>query len=653
MQRGGYKQFLARAKAAAAHDTPPSKLVSLLVEQWAWGEMSAPLVQRLAQAAVDDGLEHPDVQKLGLIGSQGKFPGNTHRDLLLLSGNHALVATPPTLQAPIRLKFQTVNETTSREIPLDFLLPHKLFSALYNTLPRSFASTILGDDEGNVMRFWDAMRTHPVVVGRPELQGNGMEKVVPISIHGDGVRYMQTTRAGGKGLEVLSWTSMLSQGSTKTTNYLIFLLEKGLVKDYGFVHTWNTVWEVVTWSLEALRSGLWPLVDWNGNEFAAETEDFLMKGQPLAGGYSAFVFTLRSDIDFLANHFKLNHPTSNAPCALCQADRNLQSRPWTDCRLNAAWRPTIWTAQAWADAHPTCHPFFKMHGAGIDLVFPDLMHCKHLGTDQLLIGSVLTWMTKHYMPGTAAENLSMVWNYMQEWQKVACTPSSVFQNTSRKASVETHFRAAWGSAEKERRTEQLSSLASFPFQVQTGADKKKLLGQLKESMIKGDPFPRLHAKAAETKAMIRPTAAALRYFADLDTSKSTLLWQMVALLDCSRSIDVVVDGIEGFRMPLDQSVKLETLVHEFNNGVTKLCQFFHKDGVYLFNFVPKNHYLIHLAQLGKHMSPKLAWCYQGEDLMNKIKILAQGSFHGSPSSTLGNKVLKKYLIGLAHALSAY
>ena len=60
-----------------------------------------------------------------------------------------------------------------------------------------------------------------------------------------------------------------------------------------------------------------------------------------------------------------------------------------------------------------------MHGAGIDLVFPDLMHCKHLGTDQLLIGSVLTWMIKVYMPGTVALNLSMVWDFMKKWHEVS------------------------------------------------------------------------------------------------------------------------------------------------------------------------------------------------------------------------------------------
>ena len=55
-----------------------------------------------------------------------------------------------------------------------------------------------------------------------------------------------------------------------------------------------------------------------------------------------------------------------------------------------------------------------------------------------------------------------------------------------------------------------------------------------------------------------------------------------------------------------------------------------------------------MVQLGKHMSLP----YQGEDLMNRVKLLAQGSFRGTPPSSLGNKVLVKYLIGLVHVLSS-
>ena len=70
-----------------------------------------------------------------------------------------------------------------------------------------------------------------------------------------------------------------------------------------------------------------------------------------------------------------------------------------------------------------------MHGGGIDLVFPDLIHCKHLGTDQLLVGSVLTRMIKHYMPGKVSQNLAMLWAFMQDWHKAAWIQGGVSPST--------------------------------------------------------------------------------------------------------------------------------------------------------------------------------------------------------------------------------
>ena len=145
-------------------------------------------------------------------------------------------------------------------------------------------------------------------------------------------------------------------------------------------------------------------------------------------------------------------------------------------------------------------------------------------------------------------------------------------------------------------------------------------------MLQGSPFPRLHTKAAETKAMIKPVIEVMKYFADLDPSKRDLVNAMLGVLECSHSIDEVVDAVQGYKMTPRAAQRLEGLVMQMTEGTIRLCHAFRKEAMFLFNFVPKNHYLMHLAQLGQHMSPKLAWCYQGEDLMNKVKVLAQGSF---------------------------
>eukprot|EP00969_Alexandrium_andersonii_P338528 14961263-Alexandrium_andersonii.AAC.1 len=70
-----------RRRGAPTAPAPSSHLATLLKEHYAWGWMSGPIVQALAQAAVEDGLRQDDIVALGAIGSYGTFAGNTRRDL--------------------------------------------------------------------------------------------------------------------------------------------------------------------------------------------------------------------------------------------------------------------------------------------------------------------------------------------------------------------------------------------------------------------------------------------------------------------------------------------------------------------------------------------------------------------------------------------
>ena len=59
-----------------------SELVTVLLERLAWHEMSAVVVQMVAEAACADGLDHSDVSLLSSIGNDGKSPNHCNRDLL-------------------------------------------------------------------------------------------------------------------------------------------------------------------------------------------------------------------------------------------------------------------------------------------------------------------------------------------------------------------------------------------------------------------------------------------------------------------------------------------------------------------------------------------------------------------------------------------
>ena len=408
-------QQLMEQEEGEEEPTPTSQLALTLTQKWGWGKLSAPEVQELAQAAYQDGLRQEDLYKLASIGSWGKHVGNMQRDLMLHMGK-TVTLSDSTFLVDFRL---LVKGSSWADTTCTFLLPHKLFANLFHYQPSAFKEFILGGDPSNIKTFWTKFQEHPLVTARPALKNRPdlQTRVVPLSIHGDGVQYMQVHRAGGKGLEVLSWTSMLSRGPTKFRNWLLFLIVKSVVRSVGIGRTWAKAWKVLAWSFDALSKGFWPETDWKGDPFEDGTTDFEKKGQLLASGFSAVIMLLKADLEFLSAHFGLNHTGSNDPCCLCRANRSMDSRPWTDCRLVAAWRRTCWSKEGWAAEHADCHPFFKMGHNGIDMVFPDLMHTKHLGTDQVLLGSVLSWLAKTFLRGTVKENLEYILEWIKEWQK--------------------------------------------------------------------------------------------------------------------------------------------------------------------------------------------------------------------------------------------
>ena len=80
--RTGHNQKLERYEATHGSHGRKSKLVELLISRWAFGlDMPAWFVQAIADAAVHDGLVHPDVAMLKRIGTDGRNPHNCDKDL--------------------------------------------------------------------------------------------------------------------------------------------------------------------------------------------------------------------------------------------------------------------------------------------------------------------------------------------------------------------------------------------------------------------------------------------------------------------------------------------------------------------------------------------------------------------------------------------
>ena len=133
---GGARQKTKWASEIANKGAKPSALAEFLISQWSWGHISTPFMQKVAEAAAADGLQHPEIERLSSLGSHGRHPNNAHRDLmthLVKPPIHEAIGNITLLQ-----KYNLSFVSTSQSI----LLPHELFASMYANHRDKFFITV-------------------------------------------------------------------------------------------------------------------------------------------------------------------------------------------------------------------------------------------------------------------------------------------------------------------------------------------------------------------------------------------------------------------------------------------------------------------------------------------------------------------------------
>ena len=195
-RRGGAAQRVWEAESHG-EDHPDSALVERLLELWAWGILSAPLTQWLAEGTVLDGNSRPDVVALASVGKAGTWASNTRRDLL-----HRCLRDMD-LPEPVQLRIPYIDKDNAlgwAVVPI--VMPSQLCRGLYHKYPEHFQS-LLG---GGLQNFWEQVDPQdPKLLGHPMLaKPNWKQCAIPLVLHGDGVMFVKQT---GNTLMVLHFPS--------------------------------------------------------------------------------------------------------------------------------------------------------------------------------------------------------------------------------------------------------------------------------------------------------------------------------------------------------------------------------------------------------------------------------------------------------------
>ncbi|CAJ1371047.1 unnamed protein product [Effrenium voratum] len=311
------------------------------------------------------------------------------------------------------------------------------------------------------------------------------------------------------------------------------------------------------------RSQVWPDVDDRGRPHEAGTTAARLAGSPLADGYRGVVFLLRGDLDYLSKSLELQHASASQPCCLCLADRSAGLN-FLDCRPGARWQSSVHTTPVWQRRFGSAsqNPLWRAPGITAMCYYPDVMRNKHLGMDAYFLGGVLKVMLQYAPLPQIFEQCKAHW---------------------REARDGNHF------------------------------------GQLRETMFLGKrgDYPKLKGKAAEARLLV-----AWRRLREAHGLRSTYAEQIELGLQRSKDIDVILDEARGELFFHDQTHERYVELHYHYAAMqTALHKRHWEQGERVFNVTIKMHYAIHGALLSKHCSPRLSWCYSGEDLMQKAKVV--------------------------------
>ena len=169
------------------------------------------------------------------------------------------------------------------------------------------------------------------------------------------------------------------------------------------------------------------------------------------------------------------------------------------------------------------------------------------------------------------------------------------------------------------------------------------LSRLTLSMVQHEPFPRLACKAMEMRHLL----PAVEHFLQAWVANPMVPW-FHFLVKMSCGLDNIVFSNKSMVLTVQERHALREGIFKYNQALTKFAWHFHERGMAFCNFTVKNHYLCHMAldAAKTGVSPRLAFCYEGEDFMSLIKKLCGASNRGVESAKLIDKIIPKYLLGL-------
>lgn len=606
MRRGGIQQRIARAEQLARPELE-SELAAWLTEQVLWGIFSPQVAQQIAMFACND-IEKvrssngtlPKLLQLSRLGSAGKYPNHCHRDFLEANTGQTLLY--PSFEFEVELA-EPVGKTTQ-----EILLPHEMFSAIYHSYPCTWNKLMVDGGEDALEEFWSTQDEHPTMQNNPiKERANYKRKCIPLALHGDEVPVVGKGKVWSKSVLTFEWLSLCGTGATTSTLFWIWSCFEKLVVE-GAGGTLETVFQLLKWSFTCLFNGTWPSRNHQGKRYRSDSVEGIRAGTPLAGGYFAVLYSILGDLDYFYKTLKLPRYSSAAPCSLCKCTLHGPST-WKDFRLTAPWLQQLWKPLEWAAwANRSKCSLFDIPGVSICSVALDYMHCKYLGCDQYLFGSLLYILCFIVLPETPKLNLAFCWQFIKKYQK------------------DHHARV---------RYRYLNKLSMFVRKKGARLD-----------------YPKLRGKAAEIKYV----GAALANLWQKKMDQTDDVHRKINLLmKCNLKMEEIMNrNKHRHNIPKRSADELVSAAFTMGQLHLSLCEHFLDDENHkLFNVTSKSHMVLHCVLTSMYINPARTWCFAGEDFMRKVQKLGESCCRGVDGGQAANKMVAHYRLALHHTFKKF
>ena len=595
MNRGRSRTPRSSARAAAEageqhiwpHGLSPAGFK--LLRMWGAGGASASTLRELAESMVKTyGNGAEDVSRFASIGSHGHQPSHCQRDLLN-SPQLANMRVPEPRPVEAYVFVHNAGITKIEKTTVYYFSICDWFDTMEK---HGLLDQVVGPASA-IKEFWSGVSpTDPKLYKNPVTKVKNYNKTFrPFELHGDAGPHQKHDSCNCYSVRSLlapetasvEESSLLISAIPESARITYNKCQDLKIVDQFVEDTWAPVWK----------------------EIVQDFNEFFDSGRGL-------IWIATQDCDHMSKDYKLPHFCNKEnPCMRCKCDQgNGARRPLTDVSKSAEFRKHYFTPAELARKPLTNHWLLKIKGFSHYTWVYDPMHCKEIGATSHTIANVFYDVVFKELAGmkTNAQKLKKLNELIHQAyvemdvdsdKRIPCAIELKHFCTA--GAPHQHYPDLMHSAIKARQTRYLVPVAFWLAQ---------------------------HFKT-ETKC--ESEYAQRRYYCLKNLHKMYMIEDSNRLFLTKKDAEAYLECTNKF---LDHYVALANLSVESTKHI----------GSFQWSFVPKFHFMIHIAEDAQFLSPRAFWCYRGESMVGTITTIAQACLAGLPAYRVNETLCIKYRV---------